>query len=432
VKIAIIGAGHNGLTAAAWLAKAGHDVQVFEQCPAPGGLCAPQAFGIPGVHHDTSCVRPGILDHLNVQVALRNAPPLPELPLPWLSRVRAFVAELLNTPPPALRASAPRELLQLGRQGLALRRLGKGDMHELLRVAPMAAADWLGESLGKGAEAARLAFCAVQHTFMGPWSAGSAANLLFYLCTRGQEVDGGPAALISALLRAASSHGAAVSVGTRVTRIVVRGGVACGVVLESGAEVAADRVLACCDPKVALLDLLPGGLLPMAVAAQVHNLRARGTTAKVHLKCSAPQDRPAAEWALAPDIDGLERAFDAVKYGRMSANLQLDVQNRGEAMSVLVSYVPPTYTDRSALLAAVLARLGVHAVESQVLLPGELGCLHRVEHALDQLLFMRPIPACARYRTPVPGYYLGGSGNHPGGGVTCAPGALAAQAVLAG
>jgi phytoene dehydrogenase-like protein len=165
---------------------------------------------------------------------------------------------------------------------------------------------------------------------------------------------------------------------------------------------------------------------------------------------------------VADDLNEIERAFDAAKYRVCSERPHLDVC----VPSALDATLAPEGKD----LVSILAHCAPHDLDGgwsqgaseglgdavidtlervapgtkqrilarEVLSPSDIerrfgitgGHIHHGEHALDQLLFMRPTPALAHYRTPIEGLYLGGSGSHPGGGVTCQPGALAAQAIL--
>jgi phytoene dehydrogenase-like protein len=227
-------------------------------------------------------------------------------------------------------------------------------------------------------------------------------------------------------------------------------------------------VIATCDPRRALLGLLEPGLLPLALEEQVGALRMRGTTAKVNLALDgriAFRDRPGERHAralVADDLDEIERAFDAAKYRRCSERPHLDVcvpsvadpslaPEGKDVVSILAHCAPrdlaggwsPEARDRFGdAVVNALERAAPGAKQRiaarEVLAPAEIeerygltgGHVHHGEHALDQLLFMRPVPALARYATPIAGLYLGGSGSHPGGGVTCQPGALAAAAAL--
>jgi phytoene dehydrogenase-like protein len=507
----VIGAGHNGLVAALCLQRAGRQVTVVERRGDVGGLCAPTelhpGYTVPGLLHDTTGVRRDVVARLGLsRFGLDFEPEAPSVLaahsehrgvvlhadggrsrdelealhkgdgdsyVRWrgfLSRVRGFVSAVLDRPPPPLRPSSLSELWSLGRTGLALRRLGKADMSELLRVAPMSAADWLQEQFCGALLPAALAAPAVAGAFLGPRAPGTAAALLLYECARGPELRGGPAALVESLRKAFEAAGGQIELYADVARILVRGGAVCGVRCAGGLALEAPVVVACCDPKRALLELIEPGVLPLAVEEQIAALRMRGTTAKVNLALDgrlAFRDRSGERHArafVADDLDEIERAFDAAKYRACSERPHLDVS----VPSVGDPSLAPEGKDVVSILAhcaprdlqggwsdEARARFGDAVVDAlervapgtrdrilarEVLCPAEIerrygltgGHIHHGEHALDQLLFMRPAPALARYRTPIEGLYLGGSGSHPGGGVTGRPGALAARAVLEG
>ena len=163
----------------------------------------------------------------------------------------------------------------------------------------------------------------------------------------------------------------------------------------------------------------------------------------------------ALEYVPGEDLDSLERAFDAIKYRNFSDHPYLDIQVHGETdkptVSILAQFVPQEReggwdeTARATLTEAIIERLADFApslrdriVGHELLTPNDLsqrygltgGHLHHGEHALDQMWWLRPLASCARFATPVKGLWLGGSGSHPGGGITCGPGALAAAAIL--
>lgn len=489
--VIVVGGGHNGLVAACKLARAGARVTVVERASAAGGLCRPIEFApgyvVPGVFHDLA-FDPKLITEL--ALGLEQVDP----PTTWIDgsgglrsvaanladvagaeawrgfidRLRPFAREIFTAPPPPLLPTSTSEFWKLGRTGLGLRRLGRTDMTELLRVPPMCAADWVNEHFADDPALAEwIASAGVLHDFAGPWSAGTAANLLLASMLRGRSIRGGGAGLIAALVAACERDGVAIRTGTRVVRIAVESGRATGVALGDGEFLKADVVLATCDPRTAMLDLVDAVHLPMKVEQQFMSIRARGTTAWLMLALDG-----APKFSGAPDaerlylgggsLDGLERAFDAVKYGEFSQRPVLDVAVPTIAtpelapaghhvVSVLASFVPYelragwTETSRADLQQLVLTRLAEYAptlrdqvVTTQLWTPVELeqqfgvngGCLHHVEHALDQLFFMRPTPSTARYASPIAGLYLGGSGNHPCGGVTGLPGMLAANEIM--
>jgi phytoene dehydrogenase-like protein len=506
----VIGAGHNGLIAALYLARAGRKVTVVEARSEVGGLCAASAlhpgYTVPGLLHDTSGVRrevaaelglsrfglafeaeaPSVLaahsQHRGVVLHADAARSRDELELlhkgdgdayllwrGFLSRIRGFVSGLLDQRPPPLRPRSLAEMWTLGKQGLALRRLGNSDMLELLRVAPMCAADWLQESFSDPLLPAALAGPGLTGAFLGPRAPGSAASLLLTECVRGPEVKGGAAALIEALRQAFVAAGGQIRLEAQVARILVDRGAVSGVQFADGSSLDARLLVATCDPKRALLELLEPGLLPLAVEEQIASVRMRGTTAKVNLALDGRlsfrgrEGERHARAFVADDLDEIERAFDAAKYRVCSERPHLDVC----VPSALDASLAPDGKDVVSILAhcaphdlaggwssEARERFGDSVIDAlervapgtkerivarEILSPSDIerrfgltgGHIHHGEHALDQLLFMRPTPGLAHYATPIGGLYLGGSGSHPGGGVTCRPGALAAQAILA-
>jgi phytoene dehydrogenase-like protein len=239
-----------------------------------------------------------------------------------------------------------------------------------------------------------------------------------------------------------------------------------GVTLADGESIGAKTVVAACSPKHALGTLVGGAHVSQKLAHRIDNFRTRGTTAKLHLAIRGPftfRSRPeeAIEFArIAPTIDDMERAFDAVKYRVFSERPILDIcvptvsapslAPQGDSVaSVLVHFAPYDldggWNERQAevLKQAALRVLEPHVehlpdriVATELLTPLDLerrygltcGQIHHGEHGLDQLL-VRPTLDCARYATPITGLYLASGGSFPGGGITCAPGALAAAAI---
>ncbi|MCP4204406.1 MAG: NAD(P)/FAD-dependent oxidoreductase [bacterium] len=500
--VIVIGAGHNGLTTAALLAKTGRRVLVVEARDRIGGLAGGDEFHPgyrhTGLLHDTSAVRPWVVEDLDLDRhgLERSAPAnllIPHVDGPGLvlsdsgagvegleasdakavgkyndllHRIAPVLRRFLDRPPPDLVETRPGDLLRLGLSGLALRRLGKRDMMEVLRIVSMPVADWLNEYFTSDLLKAALAGPAVYSTTTGPRSPGSNANLLLAAAMASRPIAGGPQALVSALEKAARGHGVEIRTGIAVERILLEDDRASGVELTGGEKITAGAVGASCDPKQVFLDLLPPGFLARGFESDLVNFRSRGTTAKVHLALSGYPDfsaRPGRVFGhvrTGESLDELERAFDAVKYRRFSERPVLDirfptVETPGLApeghhvASILVSFAPfeleVGWTDeaRERLYRNVVAVLEDYApgvedlvVGRETLTPTDVaekyrltqGHLFHGEHALDQLL-IRPVPGCARYETPVPGLYLCGSGCHPGGGITCAPGALAARVI---
>jgi len=505
--VIVIGAGHNGLTAAALLARAGRKTLLVERRELLGGLAASEEFHpgyrTNGVLHDTSCVRPWVVDALDLKShGLSRATSEAAVLIPqregrglvfdrsvdrvadelgadegrnyrayrdFIDRLKPAVARLIDSPPPELFEPGIGDLLSLGRSALALRLMGERSMMEILRVAPMALADWLDERFDSELLQAALAGPAIQNTFTGPRSPASTANLLLAECLAERPIQGGPASLVSALEGAARDADVEIRTGAAVDRVLGCVDRVSGVRLAGGEEIAAGTVVASCDPKHLFLDLVPPALLPRNLDHSMSIYRARGTAARVHLALSGSPtfasrpDERVASVRIGETLEDFERAFDAVKYRQFSQRPVLDVQiptldspelapEGHHVFSIAVHFAPFEYEGgwndeaREELYSRVLSRLDEAApgvreliVGSEVLTPEDLaarygvtgGHLHHGEHALDQLL-VRPAPECARYATPFEGLFLAGSGAHPGGGLTCAPGGLAAKRILAG
>ena len=504
----IIGGGHNGLAAACLLAQAKRKVVVLERRPRLGGLAGSEEFSpgyhSPGILHDSSAIRPQVIKQLQLErFGLEYEPEPQPILIPrttgeglllwhdpdrtaaelskhsdqdrqsyfqyraFLDRIAPSLRRVFTNPPPNLTALGVKEALLVGSQAIGLRMLGKSDMMELLRVVPMAVADWLGEQFETPLLQAALAAPALHHTFTGPRSPGNNLNLLLSETLPSRSIAGGSPALVEALKQAAKALGVEIRVDTAVLEVGVENGRVTGVVLEDGETVRTQVIAASCHPRHLFLDLVAAPHLAVEFEQNIINYRSRGTCAKVHLALSGYPDFPshpnfkAARILIGESLDELERAFDPVKYGEMSERPVLEifaptVTNPALAppghhvFSILVHYVPFelrggwTGQTRQLLLDRVVSRIEDVApgftdlvVNAQVLTPSDLeseygvsgGHLLHGEPAIDQLL-QRPVPECAGYETPIEGLYLCGSGAHPGGGITCAPGALAAAKIL--
>lgn len=506
--VIVIGAGHNGLTTATALAQSGRKVLVVERRALAGGLAASEEFHpnfrTQGLLQETVGVRSSVVDALGLArrgLALRDAEPgafvpqsggpgvlihrdadrfdreNPDLPASertayrefrgFLGRVLPFVRRVLEQTPPPITDKGTQGLWTLLRTGMALRALGRDDLHEMLRIGPMCAADWLDERFKSDALKVGLAAPALHGSMLGPWSAGSVASFLMREAVAGKSVVGGPAALTRALLAAASESGVELRMNAAVRSIRVSAGTVTGVSLESGENLDAGVVASSCDPKRTFFSLLDPADVPDAVAEQIRVIKMRGTTAAMRLALEKPLSFPGRpdyqpeEILTGENINGLEKAYDAVKYGEMSQTPHLaikiptlserDIAPEGKHVAeVLIHFAPYKlkggWTDaareelgRRALtvLEAYAPGTGASIIGKEVLTPADFeeryalteGHIFHGEHSLDQLHTLRPSADTSGYSTPIDGLFLCGSGSHPGGGVTCAPGALAAEAI---
>ncbi len=313
----------------------------------------------------------------------------------------------------------------------------------------------------------------------GPRSAGT-AYILMHHCMGGVGgkrglwgfVQGGMGAVSEAIAASARSHGAETRTNATVSRVLVRGGRAVGVVLADGEEIQARVVASNLDPKLTFLKLVEAKELDAEFRGAVEHYRVEGTSLKMNLALEGlpdflalpgtPGPQHGATMHICPSIDYVERAWDDAKYGRPSQNPLIEmtcptVYEPGLApagrhiMGIFLQYAPYTLRDanwddlREPYGDRVLDVISEYAPnmrgivrERQVLSPLDLerrfgisgGNIFHGEMSLDQMFAMRPVAGWARYRTPVRGLYLCGSGAHPGGGVMGAPGFNAAREIL--
>jgi phytoene dehydrogenase-like protein len=392
-----------------------------------------------------------------------------------MRRFAAVLAEADGAIPPRLATGRWRDNLALVRLALRLRGLGRDDMRELLRIGAINIHDVLHEEFAHAGVMGALALDAVLGTHMGPRSPNTVLTFLHRLA--GQVtgagtaiVDGGLHGYIAALERAAVAAGAEIRCSAAVTGITTDARGVTGVRLVDGTCIAAPLVCSSADPKTTFLRLVGERSLDAGFARRIHNLRARGTAAKLHLALrDLPQfpGLPAAALAgrlvIAPSPDDLERAFDAAKYGACSAQPALEITiptlhdptlaaDGMHVLSAIVQYAPArlrggwTGDAHAACREQAIERIARYApglraqiVAAELLSPADLesefgavgGHWHHAELALDQFMMLRPVPGAAQYATPVPGLYLCGAGAHPGGGISGLPGRNGARAALA-
>lgn len=426
----VIGCSADALVAAHLLARAGHEVLLVEEADAGAdrGWVPRQVLKELDLRMQVRHADPWIADGAGLELSAdmaKSVASIKRLSARDAERWPAFcarMAQLAAYLEDIYLAPAP-EPTSLG-FALKLRFLGREGMQDLLRVLPIPAADLLDDWFECKALKGLLGAAAVRHLQQGPRSGGTAFNLLHQHVGNPPGVFRAPPCNLREMLAGASG----VTVRrARAARIAVRGGRAVGVILQGGEELAAAQVVSDLGARRTLLELADPGWLDPELARAVGNIRTRGVAARVRLEL----DRALSftSLALAPSLDYVERAYDDVKYGGFSKDPVLEVQAEGKVLEVHVQFVPSHFREAEALGKRVLEMLrghlgGAAVVDLKVRLPADLP--QHAELALDQILWMRPIPDLARNSTPLEGLWLCGADMHPGPGV---PGASAYHCV---
>lgn len=513
--IVIIGGGHNALVTAFYLARAGLKPLVLERRTMVGGAAVTEEFAPgfrgPTLAHVTGPLRASVVSDMGLDGVEFVRPETRLVTLApdgralvfstddartldsirgfsaadagkyadfqqALARIGKFLSGLLEATPPPLDEPGMSELWDLMKVGRRFRGLGRADSYRLLRWLPMAVADLVAEVFTTDIVQAAIAARGIVGTAQGPWSAGTGAVLLMNAAADPLPggstvmVKSGLGALTSAMAEAATRAGATIRTGAAVARVLVGEGSAAGVVLEDGSEIEASAVVSGVDPRRTFLNLVDPVDLDPGFLTRIRNYRCRGTAAKVNLALDALPVFPSVanpadlrgRLQIGPGIDYLEKAFDASKYGEISAEPYLDITfptlhdpslapAGAHVMSIYMQYAPyrlsggRSWNDqRAALTEAVVRTLehyapGIRSLirAQQTLTPEDLertyaltgGHILHGEPALDQLFTMRPVLGWAQYRTPIDHLYMCGAGTHPGGGVTGGPGQNAAREI---
>lgn len=516
--IIVIGGGHNGLVAASYLAEAGLKTLVLERRAQVGGGAITEeihpGFRCSTLAHATGPFSQKVATDLDLarhgleftRPAARLTVLNPNGPSPTIyddrsrtvaslksfsdsdaasygefatsfQRIGRVLSPLLSMTPPTIEKPAAGELWNLGKLGLSFRGLGKQDAFRLLRWGPMAVADLAAEWFDSEALRAAVAGRGISGAFAGPWSAGTSTGLLMQAARDGQAiasstaVKGGLGGITHALAKAALDRGVEIRTGAEVTEIKTSADQATTVVLANGDELAARAVVSNADPRTTFLKLIDPLDLDPNFLLKLQNYRAVGCVAKINLALSGlpafegmdgDREKLSGRIQVGHEIDYLERAFDAAKYGDYSAEPYLDITipslndpslapPGAHVMSIQVQYAPyrlkqGDWNSRKdefgdaivSALSACAPGLQELIVRRQVITPWDLeqtyglagGHIFHGEQALDQFFMFRPVIGWAQYRTPIKGLYLCGAGTHPGGEITGQCGANAAKEII--
>jgi phytoene dehydrogenase-like protein len=410
----VVGAGHNGLTAAAYLARAGLRVCVLERREVIGGACVTEELW-PGqrvsrASYVVSMLQPKVVADLRLRdfgyhpipldpsfatfaedgrpilfhedanamnaslarVSPRDASVFGEFEA-LLERAASFLRPVMLRPPPALGSKRPGDLFELLREAARAAGLSRRELHELYRVLTMSVGDLLDEWFENDALKGSYASTGVVGVWAGPRSPGTAYNLLHHELGELDgvggvwgHVRGGMGAISEAIAASARSQGAVIRTGAPVASIDVAGGRVTGVTLDSGETITAPVVLSGAHPRRTLLDMVGAEHLPDEVVADMRRWRSRGGSVKINCILSEPpryegvSDEEAeallhTSLAICPSIDYLERAWQDATRGVPAAEPYIEVE--------VPTSLDPTLTDDGTTVLTMFTQYGPHAAE---------------------------------------------------------------------
>jgi phytoene dehydrogenase-like protein len=517
----VIGAGHNGLVTAAYLARAGLNALVVERRDVIGGACVTEevwpGYKVSTLSYLCSLLQPTIIKDLELgrfgfhlypkdpaffsafpdgghlffwqdmkktqeelaKFSKRDAEAYPDFEH-QLVRLTEWVEGLLMSTPPNVVRRKLSDMIALGRLGLDAMRFRDPDIVHLVKIMTQSVRDYLDERFESEQIKATLATDGVIGTNGGPSTPGTAYIMLHHVMggatgIRGLWgfVRGGMGAISNAIAASARSKGAEIRTGAPVKKVLVRGGRAYGVVLENGDEIHARVVISNADPKITFLKMLEPADIDADFRRDVEKIRMQGASLKINVAMDGLPDFTAFPGAqlgphhkatihICPSMEYVDRAWEEAAAGRPSEQplLELTIPTAYDdsiappgkhIMCMFVQYAPywlkdgdwdsmkEPFADRCIdLLSAYAPNIKDIIVHRQVVSPLDLereysltgGNIFHGDMTVDQLFSMRPVAGWAKYRTPVEGLYLCGSGTHPGGGVMGAPGYNAAREIL--
>ncbi len=510
----VIGAGVNGLVTAATLGKAGQKVLLLEKRSAVGGLASTEQFAdgfrcnsiidsVPWIHgsvatdleleshglrlntSDTALTVFGtdgktlsvsadmaVTSRSIAQFSKGDAEKWPAF-CEKISMLTDFLEALYGITPPPIPELDLASLLSMKAMLRPVRKHGRRNVVELLRILPMTMLELLDECFESEPIRGTLASAGVRHLNQGPMAVGTAFNFLHHhvgaesVCPV-RFVSGGTGKLADALRSSAESVGVEVRTDAEVSSVTLEKGQATGVSLAGGEEFTAPAVVSSLDPRSTFKLVGMENLTPR-FSRRLTNIKFRGATARVHFGMkSLPQFTSIEETALksmvsiSPSLSYVEKASDAAKYGKLSEApwIEFTIPSLREesfapagkhVLSATVQYVPyhlrgmGNTTARNELRTVVLTALEKHVAglsdlieAEQLLTPADLeskfglseGNINHGEMMLDQFFFMRPTIDTAQYSTPIDNLFLCGSGSHPGGGLHGLNGLNAAKQIL--
>jgi phytoene dehydrogenase-like protein len=515
----VVGGGHNGLTTGAYLAKSGLRTLILERRPILGGACVTEEVW-PGARvsrasYVVSMLQPKVVADLELKKHGYEAYPLdpayaamtPDGPIIFhddvvktqesiarfskqdavnygkfeelLFMAADFVRPMMIRQPPALGSKAPADIAGILKEAGRIAGMSQRDVQQLVRIFTMSVGDWLDSLFENDYLKGSVASTGVVGVWAGPYTPGTAYNLLHHALGELDgavgawgQVIGGMGAISEAIASSARAAGAEIRTDSEVVSIDVSGGGVTGVTLADGSVHRAPIVASGAHPKTTIMDLAGAEHFPDEVGEDMGSYRTRGASVKINMVLSeAPVYEGLTEEEskhlltagvnYCPSLDYLERAWQDAVRGLPAENpyVEMEVPSSIDASltdddrwiaTMFTQYGPTEHEQwpegsRERYADTCIENIGRYAtnlpgsiVEREVLAPPDLedifglvdGSIFQGEQDIAQMAFMRPSPMLAQYATPLEGLYLCGAGTHPGGGVMAASGHNAAQRIL--
>jgi len=479
--VIIIGAGHNGLVAASYLSKKGKKVLMIEKNENLGGLAE--------YANSLNCISPIIKKELNINVtnvvqtnhiislednqnhtvlednngklSFLNTNADEDNKQKFLSIINNYklfsktLASFMFQKPPRVKSGKKSDLLQLFSMGWKIRKLGKKNMRELLRIIGLNIADDLEDNLKNNNLMGLLSHEAVLGTNLGPRSPGSILTLLYKHAINNnifnlKKIE--VAEYINQLEDYCNKNTVEIIKSSEVKKILTQNNSVTGVQLTNDEVFESKYVMSNTDPKTTYLNLLGAEILDTDFIRRTKNFRNKGNVAKLELvleneiNINNINKNMFGKFIYAPSIKYIEHAFNANKYNKYSENPCLEFYVNQNTITANVYYVPYLLNsnhEENEIIKRCVSVLSQFIPEMKIskeklITPNQMaekyniagGHWHHGDLEIDQLLMMRPFYGSAQYSTPINGLYLCSAGTHPGGGLTGINGINAAKKVI--
>tara|TARA_B100001250_G_scaffold223906_1_gene191991 strand:+ start:198 stop:1664 length:1467 start_codon:yes stop_codon:yes gene_type:complete len=479
--VIIIGGGHNGLVASSYLSKKGKKVLVIEKNENVGGLAEyaeslncispiikkELGINVNNINHSNNIIslednqNHTILSDKNGKLSFVQTNADENDQKKFLSIINNYklfsktLGAFMFQKPPRVKSGKRADLFQLISMGWKIRKLGKKNMRELLRVIGLNIADDLEDNLNSNNLMGLLSHEAVLGTNLGPRSPGSILTLLYKQAINDNIFNLNKievAEYINQLEDCCNKNTVEIIKSSEVKKILTQNNSVTGVQLTNGEVFESKYVMSNADPKTTYLNLLGAEILDTDFIRRTKNFRNKGNVAKLELALENEininniDKNMFGKFIYAPSIKYIEHAFNANKYKKYSENPCLEFYVNQNTISANVYYVPyliNTNHQESEIIERCVSVLSkfipdMKIAKQKLITPNKMeekyniagGHWHHGDLEIDQLLMMRPFYGSAQYSTPINGLYLCSAGTHPGGGLTGINGLNAAKKVI--